>query len=126
MVGLQEAQLSGHGPQCCSSSPLSLNGWRTVQSAKNPLLLSIPAASTISAVIAPWISVSHTTGKPSSFSRALAAQGIMPISPCSAFQHWIAPAEHPYRSARFRIATFRAATFNSSSSLMAILKCSLQ
>ena len=40
----------------------------------------IPAASTIRAVIAPWISVSHTVGIPSSFNREFAAHGMIPSS----------------------------------------------
>ena len=38
------------------------------------------------------MSVSQTMGMPLSFSSALSAQGMMPSSLCSAFQHWIAPA----------------------------------
>ena len=85
---------------------------------KEASLIILPAASTIRAVMALWISFSQTTGIPSSFSREFAAHGMMPISPCSAFQHWIAMALQEYFAARFFIATFRAATFSSSSGLI--------
>lgn len=39
MVGFSCATEIGHGPQCCSSSPFSLSGWRTVQSAKKLLIV---------------------------------------------------------------------------------------
>ena len=68
------------------------------------------AASAISWEIAPWMSVSQTTGMPSSFSSALAAQGMMWISSCSAFQHCMAMALQPYLSAKLFMATFSAAT----------------
>ena len=51
---------------------------------------------------------------------------MMPISPCSAFQHWIAIALQPYFVARFLIATFRAATFSRFSSLHCRMKFSRQ
>ena len=126
MAGLQAAQEAGQGPQCCRSSPLSLKGCLTVQSAKKLLVSSRLAASTRRAVTAPWISVSQTTGKPSSFNREFAAQGIMPISVCRAFQHWMAPALQPYLSARFFMATFRAAIVSSSASVTLISKFSRQ
>ena len=80
MEGFSFATLMGHGPQCCSSSPLSLSGWRTVQSENITRRSFIEAASAISWEMAPWMSVSHTTGMPSSLSSALAAQGMMWIS----------------------------------------------
>lgn len=72
-----------------------VSGWRTVQSAKKLRVSSRQAASASRAVMAPWMSVSHTTGKPSSFSRELAAQGMTPSSVCKAFQHWMAAALQP-------------------------------
>ena len=42
-----------------------------VQSAKKERIPSLAAASTMRAVMAPWMSVSQTTGMPLSFSRAL-------------------------------------------------------
>ena len=62
MQGLQPATDSGQGPQCCKSSPLARSGWRMVQSAKKLRVPSLAAASTSSAVTAPWMSVSQTTG----------------------------------------------------------------
>ena len=73
MQGLQPATESGQGPQCCKSSPFSMSGWRMVQSAKKLRVPSLAAASTSSAVMAPWISVSQTTGMPLSFKSAFAA-----------------------------------------------------
>lgn len=102
--GEEAGRGGGEGPQCCNSSPFSLSGWRTVQSAKKEGVRFKSAASAITAVMAPWMSVSHTTGRPSSFKRELAAQGMMPSSPCRAFQHWMATALQPYWSARRRIA----------------------
>ena len=92
MQGLHPATDSGQGPQCCKSSPFSMSGCLIVQSAKKLRVSSFAAASTSRAVMAPWMSVSHTTGMPLSFKSAFAAQGMMPSSPCSAFQHWMAAA----------------------------------
>ena len=111
MHGLHDATEIGHGPQCCKSSPFSTSGWRIVQSAKKERVSPIAAASAKSAVIAPWISVSQTIGMPFSFKSAFAAQGMMPSSPCKAFQHWIAPALQWYFAIRRSIATASPATF---------------
>ena len=69
---------------------------------------------------------SQITGMPSSFKSALAAQGMMWISSCSAFQHWMAMALQPYFSARCFIATFRQATFSRYRSEMSQVMFSLQ
>ena len=78
----------------------------------------------MSAVMAPWMSVSQTTGIPISLRMALAAQGIMPSSSCRAFQHWMAPALQPYFSTKRFMAMARPATAGTLSSGMQISKLS--
>lgn len=68
------------------------------------------------AVMAPWISVSQTTGMPLSLRSAFAAQGMMPSSPCRAFQHWMAAALQWYCFTSRSMATARPAMFVSCSS----------
>ena len=81
-----------------------------VQSAKKERLRPMSAASTMSDVMAPWTSASQVMGVPSSLRIELAAQGMMPSSCWSSFQHWMQPAVQWYFLSRRRMATAMAAT----------------